>query len=99
MVVGMDSDRYFELWQLIVLFGEDYDLFGEAVEEITLSYAGECPKELREEIINQIDDFKRNNSGNIDAAFLKTFGRLGRHDMWGYTPSAFLDELKRLLKQ
>lgn len=93
----MDHDKYFELWQLTALFGEDYDLFGETVDEIALSYAKGCSKELRDKIVDQIDAFRSANTEDLDAAFIETFGRLGRHDMWGHTPTSFLNVLRKIL--
>ncbi|GCB04858.1 contact-dependent growth inhibition system immunity protein [Ralstonia sp. SET104] len=97
----MDESRYPELWQLIVCyFHEDYDLFGETMEEIVSSFNADADDDLRMEVVSQIDAFKIENDKNIDAAFVEIFGELGHIDMWGQKKVVpFLDELKRLLQK
>lgn len=95
----MNPDKYPDLWNLVVMFGQDYDLFGETVEEIVLAFKKEADGELTADVISQIDGFKKENKNDLDVAFVKTFGELGHVDMWGHTHASFLDEVKRLLQE
>lgn len=95
----MCTEKYFELWQMTAHFGEDFDLFGETVEEIVASCKQDLSADFIRNVILQIDEFKAENKENTDVAFVKTFGELGHVNMWGHTPASFLDELKRLLQK
>lgn len=95
----MGHDKYYELRSMILHFGEDFDLFGETVEEITASCKQDLPADFIQNVILQIDAFKMENKDNLNSEFIKTFGELGHVNMWGHTPTSFLDELKRLLQE
>ncbi len=50
--------------------------------------------------MEEIEKFKSENQGNIDAAFRDEFGDRLDFRAWGYaTTASFLDELKRLLQE
>ncbi|AXV75563.1 MULTISPECIES: contact-dependent growth inhibition system immunity protein [Ralstonia solanacearum species complex] len=94
----MCPDEYYELWQLISLFGEDFDLFGETIEEIVTSYKKGCSKDLQGKIIIQIDKFMADNKENLDGAFVDSFGLQCAPVLWGHTTASFLDVLKTLMQ-
>lgn len=93
----MNPERYQELWQLIALFGEDYDLFGDSIEEITLSYKKDCTPDLINKIVHQIDQFTLENEGKMDSAFIDYFGHQCSPALWEHNTASFLGELKNLL--
>ena len=92
--------RYQNLAQIIIgYFNEDFDLFGQTVEEIVACYKRDFPLSMQKSAIAEIDKFKNDNSGNFDFALRKEFGNQFNPKLWGYTVDSFLDELKRLLQE
>jgi len=90
--------KYENLYQLICgRFHENFDLFGNTIEELLLSFACECTPEEINVMVAEIDRFKSDHAGNLDAAFEEKFGRQFNPTLWGHTTESFLDELKRLL--
>ncbi|MGF6263563.1 hypothetical protein OKW50_000262 [Paraburkholderia youngii] len=90
--------RYENLFQLICgRFHEDFDLFGNRIEELVLSFTCECTPEEINATVAEIDRFKSDHSGNLDAAFEETFGYQCDPTLWDKTTESFLDKPKRLL--
>ncbi|WP_262420100.1 contact-dependent growth inhibition system immunity protein [Paraburkholderia sp. 31.1] len=90
--------RYENLYQLIGgRFHEDFDLFGNTIEELVLSFTCECTPEEINATVAEIDRFKSDHAGNLDAAFEENFGYQCDPTVWEQTTEAFLDKLKRLL--
>jgi hypothetical protein len=90
--------RYENLYQLICgRFHEDFDLFGNTIEELVLSFTCECTPEEIGATVAEIDQFRSDHARNLDAAFEEAFGRQFDPTLWGHTTASFLDELKRLL--
>ncbi|WP_233831905.1 contact-dependent growth inhibition system immunity protein [Paraburkholderia sp. ZP32-5] len=90
--------NYENLYQLICgRFHEDFDLFGNTIEELVLSFTRECTPEEINATVTDIDRFKGDHAGNLDTAFEEQFGRQFDPTLWGHTTESFLDELKRLL--
>jgi hypothetical protein len=93
-----DNEKYGGLTGLIrSRFHEDFDLFGDSVEELVLSYVEDMPKSYIDALISDLDAFMADYPGTLDSEFMERFGRQFDPVLWGYTPSSFLDEVKRLL--
>ncbi|HEY2024821.1 contact-dependent growth inhibition system immunity protein [Paraburkholderia sp.] len=90
--------RYENLYQLICgRFHEDFDLFGNTIEELVSSFTCECTPEEINATVAEIDQFKCDHAGNLDAAFEDEFGSQFNPTLWVHTTESFLDEVKRLL--
>lgn len=88
-----------ELDQLMsVYFGEDFDLWGDTVEEIINKYNETLDPAQRCGIVKKIDAFKLTHPHNLDDAFSREYGKYFDPEPWGYTTASFLEELKRLLQ-
>ena len=97
----MSDSRYENLWNIIVgYFHEDFDLFGQDIFEIMKYHKSVSDEATRRLAIEEIEKFKSENQGNIDAAFRDEFGEQLDFRGWGYaTTISFLDELKKLLQE
>ncbi|MGV2291955.1 contact-dependent growth inhibition system immunity protein [Trinickia sp. YCB016] len=96
---SISESKYLNLWNIIVgHFHEDFDLFGQNIEEIISYHKSVSDASARAETIREIDEFKTDNQGNLDAALEREFGRQFDPKLWGHTTESFLDELKHLLK-
>jgi hypothetical protein len=96
----VDNEKYGELTGLIrSRFHEDFDLFGNTVEELVVSYTAEMSKSDIDALVSDIDAFKADYSETLDAEFNERFGRQFDPALWGYTTASFLDEVKRLLSE
>lgn len=94
------TDKYPELSNFIHnYFGEDFDLWGGAIEEIFALYRSESDSAARSTLENEIDNFRRDNSRDLDASFKAAYGLSFNPVPWGHTTASFLDELKRLLSE
>jgi len=94
----MNKKRYQELDQLIGgYFHEDYDLIGDTFDEIINAYIeGSSPPD-RASVIKEIERFKMDNAGKLDAAYRKEFIDHIDLSCWGFTYETFLDEIKKRL--
>src|SRR5579863_1100543 len=97
----MSDSRYENLWNIIVgYFHEDFDLFGQDIFEIMKYHKSVSDEATRRLAIEEIEKFKSENQGNIDAAFRDEFGEQLDFREWAYaTTTSFLDELKKLLQE
>ncbi|WP_245621134.1 contact-dependent growth inhibition system immunity protein [Paraburkholderia ferrariae] len=96
----MTDEKYENLEQLIFgRFHEDFDLFGDTIQELVLSYKEGRSKDEVDATISEIDAFKIHNPDDLDAAFKDEFGYQCNPRLWGHTAASFLDELKRLLSE
>jgi len=83
---------------------QDYDLCGDVLEGDVLEGIVRCYKESSskediEKLIDEIQEFKVNNSVDLDSAFESTCEReISIRESWGYTAASFLDRLTELLK-
>ncbi|SEC64993.1 contact-dependent growth inhibition system immunity protein [Paraburkholderia caballeronis] len=92
--------KYENLNQLIRgRFNEDFDLWGNSIPELVLSFKNGCPRSMIDATAFEIDQFKTDNAGNLDAAFEREFGKQCSPPLWGHTTDSFLEELKRLLSE
>jgi hypothetical protein len=90
--------KYENLDQMIgVYFNEDFDYWGDTIEELVRACASQCTPEMINAKVADIDRFKKDHAGNLDAAFDEEFGMQFDQTLWGHTTESFLDELKRLL--
>jgi hypothetical protein len=96
----MTAGKYENLEQLILgRFHEDFDLFGDAIQELVLSYKEGLSKDEVDATISEIDAFKIHNPDDLDSAFKNEFGYQCNPHLWGHTIASFLDELKRFLSE
>ncbi|MEX3814083.1 contact-dependent growth inhibition system immunity protein [Paraburkholderia sp. BR13439] len=90
--------KYYDLGQLILgYFNEDFDCWGNTVEELVRACASGCTPEMISATVADIDRFKSDDAGNLDAAFEEEFGHQCDPTAWEQTTEDFLDKIKRLL--
>lgn len=95
----MEESRYPELWQLICgYFHEDFDLFGNNIEEIVKTYIRDTPVGYRREVVREIEQFRRENQSDMDETFMQEFAGGPDPQLWGHTADSFLGEITRLLE-
>jgi hypothetical protein len=95
-----DNKEYGDLTGLIrSRFHEDFDLFGNSVEELVSSYTEKMSRIDIDALISDIDSFKADYPETLDSEFKERFGRQFDPVLWGYTTASFLDEVKRLLSE
>ena len=80
-------------------FNEDFDLWGDNVEEIVSCFKNESDQALHKLVIEDIDRFERDHSANLDGSFAEVYGLYVDPEPWGHTTASFFEELKRLLKE
>ncbi|MBB5465707.1 hypothetical protein OKW30_002760 [Paraburkholderia sp. Clong3] len=96
----VDNEEYRDLTGLIrSRFHEDFDLFGNSVEELVSSYTENMPRSDIDALISDVDSFKAHYPDTLESEFKKRFGRQFDPVLWGYTTASFLDEVKRLLSK
>ncbi|MBB5456624.1 contact-dependent growth inhibition system immunity protein [Paraburkholderia sp. Cpub6] len=96
----VDDEEYGDLTGLIrSRFHEDFDLFGNSLEELVSSYTEKMSKSDIDTLISDIDSFKAHYPDTLESEFKQRFGRQFDPVLWGYTADSFLDEVKRLLSQ
>ena len=78
-------------------FHEDFNLFGESVDELVSSYVEKMPRSKIDAIVSDIDSFIADHSDTLESEFEERFGGQFDPALWGYTTASFLEELKRLL--
>jgi hypothetical protein len=79
-------------------FNEDFDLWGDNVEEIVACFKRESDETLHKLVIDEIARFESDHSANLDRHFEERYGLYVDPEPWGHTTASFLAELKRLLK-
>ncbi|SEC65055.1 contact-dependent growth inhibition system immunity protein [Paraburkholderia caballeronis] len=96
----MNIDRYPTLSRFIQnYFGEDFELWGNTIEEIFALYMSESDPAARSMLEQDIDSFRRGHSRDLDASFKAAYGLAFNPVPWGHTTASFLEELKRLLSE
>ena len=96
----MSQSKYPKLWHIMLCyFHEDFDLFGNTIEELMTHHKSCSNKEEIAFDIKDIERFEADHSTSIDAAFEQEFGNRFNPQLWGHTGTSFLAELKRLLKE
>ena len=92
----MPAERYPQMGLIFgVYFGQDFDLFGNTVQEVVSSYRNDCPEYRNLPV--ELDSFTAEHPHDLDAAFERDFGSDFDPELWGYTTASFFNELKRLL--
>ncbi|MBC8747076.1 hypothetical protein OKW43_002070 [Paraburkholderia sp. WC7.3g] len=95
-----DNEKYGDLTGLIrSRFHEDFDLFGNSVEELVSSYTEKMSRSDIDALISDINSFEADYPETLDSEFKERFGRQFDPVLWGYTTASFLDEVKRLLSE
>ncbi|WP_429575643.1 contact-dependent growth inhibition system immunity protein [Paraburkholderia sp. UCT70] len=85
---------YDNLDQLIgVYFNEDSDYWGDTIEELVRACASRCRPEMINAKLADIDRFKRDHAGNLDAALETEFGRQFDPRLWVTQRNLFLTSL------
>ncbi|MBN3803923.1 hypothetical protein GXB81_12785 [Paraburkholderia sp. Ac-20336] len=77
---------------------QDYELSGEAVEEIVECYKQGTPAEAHRRMVSEIERFISEHP-DLDEALSDAYGNDFSPELWGYTTASFLEELKRLLSE
>jgi hypothetical protein len=85
------------------LFGaylnQDFDLWGDTLEEIVGCYKRDSLPEHHREIIGEIDLFVTEHPMDLDSAFKRGYRTGFDPVLWGYTITSFFEELKKLLSK
>jgi|SRR5579863_1389849 len=96
----MLSRRYPRMYSLFGAYlNQDFDLWGDSLEEIVGCFKRDSPPECRREIIDEINSFVAEHPMDLDSAFEKDYGGGFDPILWGYTVTSFFDELKRLFSE
>lgn len=93
-----NMEQYPELEQFIgAYFIEDFDLFGDTIEEIALCYKGVAGKARIRRACVELDKFIADHQDRAEAAFAEHWGSFDPA-LWGHTVASFFEELKRILQ-
>lgn len=91
----MTVSRYPDLWQLIgAYFNQDFDMFGDSIEELIALYISESDSVTRKRVIKDIDRFVSENAGTVEEAYCREFGE---EIDWGISHQEFLKKIRLLL--
>ncbi|NML34699.1 contact-dependent growth inhibition system immunity protein [Paraburkholderia antibiotica] len=94
-----ENPLYPELNQLFgVYLNEDCSYWGSTIEAIVSCYKKDSSRESVKNILVEIEHFEKEHAGNLDEAFEQAYGSQFGPELWGYTTTSFLDELRRILK-
>ncbi|MBN3801591.1 hypothetical protein GXB81_00745 [Paraburkholderia sp. Ac-20336] len=100
MNVHGQTDRYPELSNFIQnYFGEDFELWGNTIEEIFALYESESNLSARSRLATEIDVFLRDHRLNLDLEFKAAYGLFFNPVSWGHTTASFFGELVHLLNK
>ncbi|WMD22950.1 contact-dependent growth inhibition system immunity protein [Achromobacter seleniivolatilans] len=93
----VDLEQYPALNNLLAgYFHEDYDLFGETIEEVVLAYKQVSTSEEVAQVCCEMEKFVVEFGSSAAAAYAEHWGSFNPAG-GGYTISAFFDALKRVL--
>lgn len=93
----MSVDPYPELAQFIGChFHEDYDLFGETIEEIMYDFKRTASTEQIRQVCFERDVFIAEDGADAAAVYAQHWGAFNPAG-WGYAIASFFEELKRVL--
>lgn len=79
-------------------FNQDSDLDGDTMNEIVNEFKSTHSKEQTDQLINDIQSFMTESSGNIEKLFMEKYGFDVDPSLWEHTATTFLEEVLRLLK-
>jgi hypothetical protein len=80
-----------------VFLGQDYDLFGNSIEEIVLHFVRNYNAEETKLLIDDIERFMRVHAADVDRAFITLYRDDFDPQLWGFTPASFLEKVLALL--
>jgi len=89
---------YPELDQLLhIYFGQDFDLWGNTIEELVGCYKRDSPVKDHQILLEEIARFRQAHPQDLDAAFHSAYPNETNPAGWGHTTDSFLTEVERLL--
>jgi len=95
----MDIDPDSELEQFLgAYFHEDYDLFGDTIEEIALCYKRVTSPDRIKQVCVEMDEFVAKYGAEAEVVFARHWGSFDP-TLWGHSVASFFDELKRILNR
>jgi hypothetical protein len=90
---------YPQIDQLLhVYFGQDFDIWGNTIEEIVGCYKRDSPVEFQQALRDDIARFRQAHPHDLDAAFLAAYKYDFNPPLWKHTTDSFLTEVDRLLR-
>src|SRR4051812_44972799 len=93
------ESKYPELDQMFgAYFNQDFDLWGDTIEEIVASYKDGTSRQQREGLLEEIDRFVGEYPDDLDAQLSARYGYDFDPVPWGHTARSFLDEVQRILR-
>jgi len=97
----MKSDSIYQNLDYLIhaYFNQDFDSWGNTMEEIVSCFRKENDEALCRLIVTEIDRFEAEHSGDLDACFDRAYGLYVNPLAWGHTVHSFLEELKHLLAE
>ena len=91
---------YPELDQLLhVYFGEDFDMWGNTVQDLVGCYKRDSPVEDHHALRDEIARFRLAHPTDLDEAFLASYKNFFNPPLWNHTTDSFLTEVDRLLRE
>ena len=91
---------YPEIDQLLhVYFGEDFDIWGNTIEELVGCYKRDSPIGDHQALLDEIASFRQAHPNDLDTAFLASYKNFFNPPLWGHTTDSFLTEVDRLLRE
>ncbi|KAB0633354.1 contact-dependent growth inhibition system immunity protein [Burkholderia latens] len=80
-------------------FNQDFDIWGNTIDEIVKCYKDDSTASDRSELILEIDQFIAEHPRDLESAFYANYNNGFDPVLWGYNAASFLEELKRLLAE
>ncbi|OLL28013.1 hypothetical protein BTH42_29960 [Burkholderia sp. SRS-W-2-2016] len=81
-----------------IYFGQDFDLFGDSIQEIVECYKNDAPRQYPE-LTREIDAYRKEHPNDLAVAFKEKYLCAFSPEPDGYTIVTFLDEVQRLLRE
>ena len=70
-----DASKFPELDELFgVYFNQDFDLWGDTIEEIVAAYSKDTIRERRDALHNEVDIYVEAHPSDLDSAFTARYG-------------------------
>jgi hypothetical protein len=92
-----DASTFPELDQLFgVYFNQDFELWGDTIEEIVAAYSKDMSSERRGGLHHEIDTYIQAHPSDLDNAFAARYGFDFDPAPWGHTTLSFLRRLQEL---
>lgn len=88
--------------ELDQLFGaylhQDYQLFGNTIEEVVACYKRESSSEQLKQMLNEIARFRAENTEHLDSVLQARYGNDFDPKLWGHTAATFFELLESVLR-